>query len=91
VIIAYYLSCKNGKKIFLDLRPYKLHMQRAIIHLHKQGKSQRAIAKEIGYTKNEVLTTINYWKQTRGLDEREGRGRKKKATKVTLRLVRLSL
>jgi len=53
---------KIEKKRFLDLlRPYKLYMQRAIIiHLHKQGESQRAIAKEIGYTKNKVLTTINY-------------------------------
>lgn len=63
-----------------------------IIHLYKEGRSQRDIATAIGCSKNGVLTTIKRWEETSDVKEREGRGKVSLVTpRVNRSLVRLSL
>lgn len=63
-----------------------------IIHLHKNGKSQREISRETSCSRNGVQVTIKRWLEEGTLKERDGRGRKKRVTsRVERRLVRLSM
>ncbi len=63
-----------------------------IIHLHKQGKSNKKIAMEVKCSMKGVAGTINRWKTTGSTDDQKGRGRKRiSSTREDRTLVRLSL
>ena len=48
-------------------------LRHTIIHLHRNGYSQRMIASEVGCSKTGVNTTIKRWLETHKLTERKGR------------------